>query len=142
MARTTRLVALVAILYRVAGLGVQLMSIPDQCVCLEGAARTAGSVICGSLQFQGGVWGANVLTGEQASRLRSSYVTITQACWDAFQPGTAGDDMAWMEGERKQLLCRLALLELARSITPDSGCLEPTDFMLPVLAVDKTGQHS
>ena len=81
--RTTRLVALVAILYRVAGLGVQLMSIPDQCVCLEGAARTAGSVICGSLQFQGGVWGANVLTGEQASRLRSSYVNITQAFWDA-----------------------------------------------------------
>ena len=77
----------------------RLEFIPDQCVCLEEAARTAGSVICGSLQFQGGVWGANVLTGEQASRLRSSYVTITQACWDAFQPGKAGDDMARL-GER------------------------------------------
>ena len=86
-------------------------------------------MICGSLQFQDGVWGANVLTGEQARRLRSSYVNITQAFWDAFQPGTAGDDMARMESERKQLRCRLALLELARSITPDSGCLEPTEFI-------------
>ena len=114
---------------------------PESNGWLEEAAKDAGSVIGGSLQFQDGVWGANVLTGEQARRLRSSYVNITQAFWDAFQPGTAGDDMARMESERKQLRCRLALLELARSITPDSGCLEPTDFILPVLAVDKTGQH-
>ena len=91
------------------------------------------------MQLQGGVWGPNVVTGEQARRLRSSYVNITQAFWDAFKPGTAGDDMARMEIERKQLRCRLALLELARSITPDSGCLEPTEFILPVLAVDKNG---
>ena len=82
---------------------------------LEEAAKDAGSVICGSLQFQDGVWGADVLTGEQARRLRSSYVNITQAFLGAFQPGTAGDEMGRMESERKQLRCRLAPLEFARS---------------------------
>ena len=108
-------------------------------VALALAAQDAASVIKESVLEGHGECRAKVLEKEEAEKLRSSYMIIAEAFRVAVQFPAACEGWTEEERQRRHLLCKLALVRLAESISPCIGRLEPTELLLSVLAVDKKG---